>query len=252
MKEKDIRDRIQTFLKNTVRHVVVPATMGIGLTLVGCGSSESDNPDSSVPTGSLTSTSTATGGVLLYAAPMTSANTGVGTGTGQPATGGETGVNTGVSTGSSSVGTNTRTNLTTGMKYMAIQPDAGASTGTGVMTAVALYAAPYTAVKTQSNTGTDTFTAAPAYAAPMPDAGIAVKYSAVMPDAGSDVSRDVAVYSAPLPDAGVTPVLRYMAVQPDAGTMVPDYMAIQPDAGRREVLGAVALYAAPLPTTSAH
>ena len=35
MKEKDIRERIHTFLRDTVRHVVVPASMGIGLALVG-------------------------------------------------------------------------------------------------------------------------------------------------------------------------------------------------------------------------
>ncbi len=39
MKEKDIRERIHTFLKDTVRYVVVPASMGIGLALVGCSDS---------------------------------------------------------------------------------------------------------------------------------------------------------------------------------------------------------------------
>jgi len=37
MREKDIRERIHIFLRDTVRHVVVPASMGIGLALVGCG-----------------------------------------------------------------------------------------------------------------------------------------------------------------------------------------------------------------------
>jgi len=31
MREKDIRERIHIFLRDTVRYVVVPASMGIGL-----------------------------------------------------------------------------------------------------------------------------------------------------------------------------------------------------------------------------
>ena len=36
MKEKDIRDRIAQFLKKTARTVVVPASMGLGLSAAGC------------------------------------------------------------------------------------------------------------------------------------------------------------------------------------------------------------------------
>ena len=36
MKEKDIRDRIARFFEKTARSVVVPATMGLGLTTAGC------------------------------------------------------------------------------------------------------------------------------------------------------------------------------------------------------------------------
>jgi len=36
MKERDVRQRIESFLKRTARDVVVPASMGIGLALSGC------------------------------------------------------------------------------------------------------------------------------------------------------------------------------------------------------------------------
>jgi hypothetical protein len=36
MKEKDIRDRIARFLQKTARTVVVPASMGLGLSAAGC------------------------------------------------------------------------------------------------------------------------------------------------------------------------------------------------------------------------
>jgi hypothetical protein len=36
MKEKEIRDRVEQFLKRTARNVVVPASLGLGLSLSGC------------------------------------------------------------------------------------------------------------------------------------------------------------------------------------------------------------------------
>jgi hypothetical protein len=36
MREKEIRDRIEQFLKRTARNVVVPASMGLGLSIAGC------------------------------------------------------------------------------------------------------------------------------------------------------------------------------------------------------------------------
>lgn len=45
MKESDVRERVQAFLRNTVRFVVVPASMGIGLALIGCGSSDETPQD---------------------------------------------------------------------------------------------------------------------------------------------------------------------------------------------------------------
>ena len=93
MKEKDIRERIHTFLRDTVRHVVVPASMGIGLALLGgCpDSSLGSNPDGSADTsfvqpgtgGSSGTSSSAPGGaVAVYSAPMTGGTTGAGGATG--------------------------------------------------------------------------------------------------------------------------------------------------------------------------
>ena len=53
MKEKDIRERIHIFLRDTVRYVVVPASMGIGLALVGCSDSGMNpSPDGSADSSS--------------------------------------------------------------------------------------------------------------------------------------------------------------------------------------------------------
>jgi hypothetical protein len=38
MNEKEIRERIERFLKKTARNVVVPASVGLGLSLSGCDS----------------------------------------------------------------------------------------------------------------------------------------------------------------------------------------------------------------------
>jgi hypothetical protein len=36
MKEKDLRERIEQFLRKTARNVVVPASVGLGLSISGC------------------------------------------------------------------------------------------------------------------------------------------------------------------------------------------------------------------------
>ena len=36
MKEKEVRERIERFLKRTARNVVVPASLGLGFSLTGC------------------------------------------------------------------------------------------------------------------------------------------------------------------------------------------------------------------------
>ncbi len=52
MKEKDFRDCIEEFLRRRVQELVVPASMGIGLALGGCGSPAlSSGPDSSMEQG---------------------------------------------------------------------------------------------------------------------------------------------------------------------------------------------------------
>ena len=43
MKEQDVRQRIESFLKRTARDMIIPASVGLSLGLVGCGSS-SDVP----------------------------------------------------------------------------------------------------------------------------------------------------------------------------------------------------------------
>ena len=64
MKEKDIREHIQAFLKSTAQNFVVPASMGIGLALVGCDTSPlTGNSDGSIDVTSLQPrTGGATGG----------------------------------------------------------------------------------------------------------------------------------------------------------------------------------------------
>jgi hypothetical protein len=42
MKEKDIRDRINAFLRTRMQNLVVPASMGLGLALSGCGGTPMD------------------------------------------------------------------------------------------------------------------------------------------------------------------------------------------------------------------
>ena len=94
MKEKDIRERIHTFLRDTVRYVVVPASMGLGLALLGgCPDSSSldSNPDGSADSsstlpgagGSGGTNSSATGGaVALYMAMAGMQGSGGATGNG--------------------------------------------------------------------------------------------------------------------------------------------------------------------------
>jgi hypothetical protein len=249
MKETDIRERIHLFLRNTVRHVVVPASMGIGLALVGgCPSSPPEpNPDgsadtSSLPTGSGgaggTTSSAAGGAVALYMAMMPDASAGGATGTG---------------------GTTGAGGMTAVPLYMAMAgmpgtggaTGAGGSTGAGGMTAVPLYMAmagmPVAggATATAGVTGAGGVSGAggstgptPVYMAIMPDAGTSkpeagavVKYMGPMPvDAGAGAGGAVALYMAMMPDAGLT--TRYASPQP------------KQDAD----IGPVPLYLAPMPT----
>ena len=105
MKEKDVRDYIRTFLRNGVRNLVVPASMGIGLALVGCSTSPlMSNPDGAGDSSSMLPGSGGAGGTSSTGVPGTGGtmygqggfsnggSTGGGTGgrssTGVPGTGG--------------------------------------------------------------------------------------------------------------------------------------------------------------------
>ena len=105
MKEKDVRDYIRTFLRNGVQNLVVPASMGIGLALVGCSTSPlMSNPDGAGDSSSMLPGSGGAGGTSSTGVPGTGGtmygqggfsnggSTGGGTGgrssTGVPGTGG--------------------------------------------------------------------------------------------------------------------------------------------------------------------
>jgi hypothetical protein len=65
MKEKDVRDRINAFLRNRLQNLVVPASMGIGLALGACDASAlKANPDSSADSSSIQPRSGGAGGGL--------------------------------------------------------------------------------------------------------------------------------------------------------------------------------------------
>jgi len=261
MREKDVRERIRTFLRDTVRHVVVPASMGIGLALVGCGdTSLSLEPDASADTpatqpgpggsSSVTATSSNIGPVPVYAAQMTDTGAAANTGTG-PSFG--TGSNTGTMPSSGtgpSMGTGTRTMT-------------GPQTGTGTVTG------PSTGTATgMTATATEIRTATPVYMAVMPDAG-EVDASRVGPtDAVTTTGRGtstavytVALYSAPMtatntatatgsaPDAGVdgSATLTGRGTNVNTfGTFTGLYHAVMPEADA-PVAGGEAVYSGDAP-----
>ena len=68
MKEKDIRDRINAFLRNKLQHLVVPASMGLGLALGACDTSGlKSNQDSSPDSTAIQPRSGGAGGGLTGA-----------------------------------------------------------------------------------------------------------------------------------------------------------------------------------------
>ena len=72
MKEKDVRDYIRTFLRNGVQNLVVPASMGIGLALVGCSTSPlMSNPDGAGDSSSMLPGSGGAGGTSSTGVPGT-------------------------------------------------------------------------------------------------------------------------------------------------------------------------------------
>jgi len=65
MKEKDVRDRINAFLRHSLQHLVVPASMGIGLALGACNTSGlTTNSDGSGDSSTLQPRSGGAGGGL--------------------------------------------------------------------------------------------------------------------------------------------------------------------------------------------
>ena len=65
MKEKDVRARINAFLRNSLQNLVVPASMGIGLALAACNTSAlTSNPDGSGDSSALQPRSGGAGGGL--------------------------------------------------------------------------------------------------------------------------------------------------------------------------------------------
>ncbi len=68
MREKDIRDRINAFLRTKLQNLVVPASMGIGLALGACDTSSlSANPDGSADASAIRPGSGGAGGGLTGA-----------------------------------------------------------------------------------------------------------------------------------------------------------------------------------------
>ena len=93
MKEKDVRDYIRTFLRNGVQNLVVPASMGIGLALVGCSTSSlMSNPDGAGDSSSMLPASGGAGGTSFTGVPGTG---GTMYGQGGSSNGGSTGGGTG-------------------------------------------------------------------------------------------------------------------------------------------------------------
>jgi len=106
MKEIDIRQRIHVFLRDTVRHVVVPASMGIGLALVGCGDTSLGlNPDGSADASSAQAGSVGGGAIAVYMAMAGMTGWGGATGAGGvPATGGRIGAGGATANGGATAG----------------------------------------------------------------------------------------------------------------------------------------------------
>ncbi len=221
MKEREIRDRINGFLRDTLRTVVVPASMGLGVALTGCSDASDQVPDGGFNAGALTSTATSTDAVAVYSAPMSDTLT-------------DTGIGTMVT------------------KYMAPVPDAGVPTKSSTSTGTSTLSSPVrdagAPTKSSTSTGTSTLSIAPAYMAPQPR--IESKTETYITEMGpaymapqpwirtatairwitqlktstlTETDSAVAVYSAPVPTATQTATSTF--------SVAPAYMAPHPDGG---------------------
>ncbi len=220
MKEREIRERINDFLRETMRTVVVPASMGLGLVLGGCSDSSTDSRDGSadVPNASLTSTVTDTGAVGLYSAPMSDTTKATSTATSSLTQPG--GATTKTATDSS---TTSRTAVFTNPvpDYAAPFPDAGASTKTSTASRTAVltdpvtdYAAPLpdAGVRTKTVTSTE-LGPQPLYAAPQPETGLATATATSSLTYGNKYGAPVSSTSWAT-NTQTGPVLLYMAPIP--------------------------------------
>jgi hypothetical protein len=203
MREQEMRQRVFRFLKARMRNMIMPATMGLGLAVVGCSEegvtpvyaapiqdaaiAQKDAPstDSPVP-GPDTSLADKPGPDTQIFADVAQ-NTDVSLmDVGKPdASGGEAGQT------DSLIAVDSNIDLGPVItKYIAPQPDASAVDGSR---------------DTALDSSIITKYIAPVYIAPLPDAGPTVeKYSALLPDVGLPVLRYMA--QIPDPDTGIQPL----------------------------------------------
>lgn len=198
MKENEVRERVQAFLKNTVRLVVVPASMGIGLALIGCSDSAEDTRQDA--------------GADVVAMAGQSGQSGAGGVSASGGAGGSSGF--GGAGGSATLysapiydagaGGSGGSLASIHPAYMAVLPDAGVSSG-GMK-----YAAPMSSAGSSSSSG-GAGGSVTLYAAPVYDAGaggsgglasIHPAYMAVLPDAGVSSGGMVGKYAAPMSSGG--------------------------------------------------
>jgi hypothetical protein len=163
MREQDMRDRVQNFLRATMRNVVMPASMGLGLALAGCGGS--DDP------------------VAKYMAPMFDAAVDVPVQVDGPVA---KYMGPMLDGGLDGAGGLDSASIDPTPLYMAIQPDAGAVTKyMGPMPSDAGPAPMYMAIQ-------------PDAAAKETGPGPVMRYMAIQPDAAQ-----IPIYAAPVPPAKV-------------------------------------------------
>ena len=163
MREREMRQRIERFLQTRLRRMLAPATIGIGLAMTGCPSSDVNTTDDG---GALVNKDSGTdlGMVAVYSAPAPDAG-------GTPANKDSESPPPPVP-----------------MYGVPVQP---ADAGTDQL--VTKYLAPV------PDAGREASMPQPDYMAQMPDSGPVLRYMAQMPDAAPDLGRNVALYMAQLP-----------------------------------------------------
>jgi hypothetical protein len=179
MREKEMHERVQEFLKVRMRAMVLPATLGLSLALGGCKEEGLESGDGGNPTISQDASLVSP----VYSAAMPDARLVDALGT-KP----DTGI---ADTGPT-------------VKYMAQLPDTGAGTDSPVYMAPL----PDTGIAPEYMAQLPDTGVATKYLAQLPDAGVALRYMAQLPDTGIAVR-----YMAQQPDADQVVAL-YMARNP--------------------------------------